>query len=177
MSTAWLHCPLVVCLSCATADFFLCHSCQVALLSQSYSPTRPTQSLVVTRPFTGVRDVHLLGFVVLFCLGTRSILWWETSSVSALLFGWRPSSLVLWYLVGDLLLRSLFGVLFCLGTRSILWWETSSVSAFLFGWRPSSLVLWCPVGDLLLRSVFVRCSVDACCLRWFCRVSKTPLVV
>ena len=132
LSTAWLHCPLVVCLSCATADFFLCHSCQVALLSQSYySPTRPTQSLVVTRPFTGVRDVHLLGFVVLFCLGTRSILWWETSSVSALLFGWRPSS----------------------------------------------LVLWCLVGDLLLRSVFVRCSVDACCLRWFCRVSKTPLVV
>ena len=108
LSTAWLHCPLVVCFSCVTADFFLCHSCLVALLSQSYLPTRPIKSKVVTRPLTGSRDVHLLGSwccsvrsaVFLCCGGTRRLRWFfGLVGDRLLLVGdrlsscWRPSSL------------------------------------------------------------------------------------
>ena len=60
-----------------------------AFVSQSYTLTHPShENEVVTRPFTGVRDVHPFGFVVLFCLGTRRCFqWWETSSLAVLFSG------------------------------------------------------------------------------------------
>ena len=80
LSTACSHCPLVVCLSCVTADFLLCHSRLVAVPVVLTHPSH--LSLVVTRPFTGARDVHLLGSwccsvrsaVYLCCGGTRRLL-------------------------------------------------------------------------------------------------------
>ena len=80
----------------------------VAFVSQSYQLTHPSHlSEVVTRPVTGVRDVHPFGFVVLCCLESP----WFFS------------------VVGDFVCRCsfLWSETLVFGGSSLLWLETPCV--------------------------------------------------